>query len=224
MNIVKIISAVSKLSGSKISTTLNKGALEMLAKKYPSKVREMLPDKFLKEPYIDYAVKASKRGYTIGAVRIRDGKEVIASGAVSVSNLGTPKSVIKYRLNFGENGNAIRANAFMDNSRKYKLADAEFNIGRKKGVITVDEKIGKAAGGQVRVDEQAYAQYLDKLSGDGIGSELCKEAKDVVNVFGTDCQNLYKKLLAGQDFSAELGKMKGYYGKLNRFIHWLANR
>ena len=218
MNIVKIISTVSKLSGSKFSTTLNKGALELALSKSASKTQLAEVMNLFKEPYVDYAVKASKRGYTIGAFRLRDGKEVIANCAVSVSNLGTPKSVVKCRYSLGANGNAVRANAFIDNSHKYKLADTEFNIGRKKGVITIDEKIGKAAGGYVRVDEQACAKYLDKISGTDFGSKGYKKAKDVINEYGATVQNFYKKLLAGQDASKEIGKTKEYSKKLTDFL------
>lgn len=210
MNILKVITGVSKLTGSRISTTLNKEALEQVLKQKGVAAKFTEVFRTLKEPYVDVAMKASKNGYTIGAFRLRDGKEVIASGAASVTNLGTPNSVVKMRLNYGENGNAVRAHAFMDNSKKYKLADADIELSRKKGVITFKEQIGKAAGGGLRIDEKAVAQFSDRLTGTTFGTEGYQFIKDSVNKFGADGQKLYKKLLAGQDISKEYKKMQDY--------------
>ena len=138
MNVAKIIAAAAKMTGTKFSATYGKEVMKLaLPKSKAGKLLEEAPLGELKNPFIDVSMKSSKNGYTIGAFRIRDGKEVIANGAASVTGLNTPKSVVKYRFSLGDKGKAARVNAFIDNNHKYNLADLEVSLQRKNGITAL---------------------------------------------------------------------------------------
>jgi len=214
MNVTKIITAVAKMTGSKISATYNKEAIaQALKHSKGAKLLEETPLGELKNPFVDVAMKSSKNGYTIGAFRLRDGNEVIANGAASVTGLGTPKSVVKYRFSLGDKGKAARVSAFVDNNHKYKLADLEVYLARKKGITNLVEKQGKAVRGEITVNEKETANWIDKLLGRESGT-TCEQIRDAVNEYGANGQSIIKKFLNGQMPKKEIDYLQNIAEKL----------
>ena len=96
VSIPKIINAISKLQGSKTKVTLGAKQLKMLAQKEKG-VALVLDNMKLKDPKLDLAYQA-KSNYNVATFRLRDGKESVVNGAVSVQNPGTTESIIKWNL------------------------------------------------------------------------------------------------------------------------------
>ena len=161
LSISKVIGMISKLEGSKGALSLGGKQLNMLAK--DKKMAQVLSR--MTDPQLDVAYKA-KSNYNIAAFRLRDGKEVVANGAVSLQNPGTAESIVKYRLNVGENGNILRTNGFGDFGKQLDVDDVSVAISRKKGVFSTDIRSGKTAGVSAELDEQKAVGFISRYTGE----------------------------------------------------------
>lgn len=161
LSISKVIGMISKLEGSKGALSLGGKQLNMLAK--DKKMAQVLSR--MTDPQLDVAYKA-KSNYNIAAFRLRDGKEVVANGAVSLQNPGTAESIVKYRLNVGENGNILRTNGFGDFGKQLDVDDVSVAISRKKGVFSTDIRSGKTAGVSTELDEQKAVGFISRYTGE----------------------------------------------------------
>ena len=153
-NISKLISTATRLTGSSARVTLGKTQILKAVGKQDTKAGKELAKVFgkMKDPKMDVAYKASERGYTVGAFRFRDGKQILASGAGSVTNLGKEDAVFKMRLNAGKNGDIFSYSAFNDLAHTPRIQDIELTSTLKKGVLETTSKTGKMAGGRMRLD------------------------------------------------------------------------
>lgn len=160
VSIPKIISAISKLEGSKGVLSLSGKQLRMLArdKKIAQVIGRMV------DPQLDVAYKA-KSNYNIAAFRLRDGKEVVANGAVSLQNPGTTESIIKYRLNVGENGKILSTNGFADFGKQLDVNDIEIAAARKNWITSAEVKSGKTYRQAAEVNEDEAIKLLSRYSG-----------------------------------------------------------
>lgn len=161
LSISKVIGMISKLEGSKGALSLGGKQLNMLAK--DKKIAQVIGR--MADPQLDVAYKA-KSNYNIAAFRLRDGKEVVANGAVSLQNPGTTESIIKYRLNVGENGNILRTNGFGDFGKQLDVDDVSVAISRQKGKFSTDIRSGKTAGVSTELDEQKAVGLISRYTGE----------------------------------------------------------
>ena len=160
LSISKVIGMISKLEGSKGALSLGGKQLNMLAK--DKKIAQVLSR--MADPQLDVAYKA-KSNYNIAAFRLRDGKEVVANGAVSLQNPGTTESIIKYRLNVGENGNILRTNGFGDFGKQLDVDDLGAAVSRRKGITSVEADSGKAFRVAAELDEQKAVGLISRYTG-----------------------------------------------------------
>ena len=172
LSISKVIGMISKLEGSK-------GALSLGGKH--KKIAQVIGR--MTDPQLDVAYKA-KSNYNIVAFRLRDGKEVVANGAVSLQNPGTAESIVKYRLNVGENGNILRTNGFGDFGKQLDVDDVSVAISRQKGKFSTDIRSGKTAGVSAELDEQKAVGLISRYTGkseNSVRSGLYSGLADVAN-------------------------------------------
>ena len=161
LSISKVIGMISKLEGSKGALSLGGKQLNMLAK--DKKIAQVLSR--MTDPQLDVAYKA-KSNYNIAAFRLRDGKEVVANGAVSLQNPGTTESIIKYRLNVGENGNILRTNGFGDFGKQLDVDDLGAAVSRRKGITSVEADSGKAFRVAAELNEEEAVGLISRYTGE----------------------------------------------------------
>ena len=156
----KIVSVLPKTEGAKGGFTLSRKQLVELAKR--SGDDKTLKAFLSKKPEIsslDLAYK-SKSNYSIGAFRVMAGKTPYATGAVSVTNPGTTRSVIKARVSVGENGKIGQANGFIDAGKHADVKDAAMSLSYKGGASEVHLSSGKAFAANVKTNEDAVVNEL----------------------------------------------------------------
>ena len=194
VNINSLIKGVSKLTGSSAKMTLGKkqvlGALEANNPQVAEKLGTIFGK--MKDPKFDIAYKASERGYTVGAITIRDGKTVIGNGAASVAGLGTEQAVIKMRMNIGNNGEVLRYSGFNDLAHIPTLQNAEISSSLKNGVLEYASRNGQAAGSYLRFDVPKATEAVGLKEE---GAVLVKKA----NGFVEKMYKPMKDLLAGKE-------------------------
>ena len=157
VNISKIIGTMSKLQGSSARITVSgKQMLQGLekSKKIPTEVSDTLAGIVRKHPKLkaDVAYKVSERDFAVGAITLREGKQVIGRGAASISGLGTEQAVGKMRLDVGQNGEILQCRAFNDYAHTPKIQDLEFTESLKKGVLETKSSWGDYGAGSMRLD------------------------------------------------------------------------
>ena len=176
VSIPKIISAISKLEGSKGVLSLSGKQLRTLAQKDQHLMQVV--DR-MQDPVLDVAYKA-KSNYNVAAFRLRDGKEAVANGAVSLQNTGTAESIIKYRLNVGENGKILSTNGFADFGKQLDVNDIEIAAARKNWITSAEVKSGKTYRQAAEVNEDEAI----KLSAEDFAKENFGKIKqpDIKNI------------------------------------------
>lgn len=157
VNISKIIGTMSKLQGSSARITVSgKQMLQGLEKnkKIPTEVSDTLAGIVRKHPKLkaDVAYKVSERDFAVGAITLREGKQVIGRGAASISGLGTEQAVGKMKLDIGQNGEILQCRAFNDYAHTPKIQDLEFTESLKKGVLETKSSWGDYGAGSMRLD------------------------------------------------------------------------
>ena len=90
---------------------------------------------------------------------------MVANGAVSLQNPGTAESIIKYRLNVGENGNILRTNGFGDFGRQLDVDDLGAAVSRRKGITSVEADSGKAFRVAAELNEEEAVKLASRYSG-----------------------------------------------------------
>lgn len=164
--IAKIIRAIPKLKGSKGALSLGAEQIRLMAKEDKALAKVIGT---LKEPTMDIAYKA-KSNYNVAAFKLRDGKNVVANGALSLQNPATTESILKYRINVGENGRVARVNGFMDAGKKLDFEDIAVAAKSKKGIITAEVESGQALRHAARIDEKAVVELAEQIQpGSGFG-------------------------------------------------------
>lgn len=219
VNIAKILKMAESLKGTKGSFTLGKSALRQVSSK-AGKQGEAIFDfatKGLSKPAVDIAYKSSEKGLTIAKATIKDGNKVIGNGAISVSGLGTEQSVIKYRLNMGENGKVLQQNGWIDNSKNLTLDDIATTLTRKNGITTQTSQIGEATYSRTMFDENEFALVADKMVGMPVASQGLALGKNQVQGIVDKIQQGVRDLLAGKEVPLPkdaLNKIKSTVGNL----------
>ncbi len=158
----KIVKALPKTEGAAGKITLGRTQLEALGNQNQNAkrlVHETLNS--LKNPKLDLAYKAESN-YAIAGLRLRDGKEVVGQGAVSITNPGSSQAVVKYRASI-DGGKTLQANGFIDGGKVADGKDIAAGMSRKGGKVKSDLEIGQATRHHIEFDEQKGVELANQL-------------------------------------------------------------
>ena len=158
----KIVKALPKTEGAAGKITLGRTQLEALGKK-DKKTGELIQKALngLKDPKLDVAYKAESN-YAIAGMRLRDGKQVLNQGAVSITNPGTSQAVVKYHVS-ADGGKTLQANGFIDAGKAVDGKDIAVGMSRKGGKVTADFSTGQATRHHIEFDEQKGVELARQL-------------------------------------------------------------
>ena len=158
----KIVKALPKTEGAAGKITLGRTQLEALGKK-DKKTGELIQKALngLKDPKLDVAYKAESN-YAIAGMRLRDGKQVLNQGAVSITNPGTSQAVVKYHVS-ADGGKTLQANGFIDVGKAVDGKDIAVGMSRKGGKVTADFSTGQATRHHIEFDEQKGVELARQL-------------------------------------------------------------
>ena len=192
MNISRIAAKLSQLEGTSAKIKLGgKQMMELAKKSDEPAVAEALQKALSKYPkaQAEVAYKVSEQGFTVGAVEIKNSKEVIGRGAASVTGFRTETPIAKMRLNIGKNGEVYTGSSYVDLGKTPKIEDLEYALSVKKGVITTEAKAGDFIGGYQRLNapkaaemfglEKVGAEVLDE--GNNVLKEVIKKLRKIVS-------------------------------------------
>ena len=158
----KIVKALPKTEGAAGKITLGRVQLEAIAKKDQEAgkvIKQALNG--LKDPKLDVAYKAESN-YAIAGMRLRDGKQVLNQGAVSITNPGTSQAVVKYHVS-ADGGKTLQANGFIDGGKVADGKDMAASLSRKNGKVKSDLEIGQATRHHIEFDEQKGVELARQL-------------------------------------------------------------
>ena len=192
MNISRIAAKLSQLEGTSAKIKLGgKQMMELAKKSDEPAVAEALQKALSKYPkaQAEVAYKVSEQGFTVGAVEIKNSKEVIGRGAASVTGFGTETPIAKMRLNIGKNGEVYTGSSYVDLGKTPKIEDLEYALSVKKGVITTEAKAGDFIGGYQRLNAPKAAEMfgLEKIgaevldAGNNVLKEVIKKLRKIVS-------------------------------------------
>ena len=100
----------------------------------------------------DIAYKGSEQGFTIAALTLKDGKNIVGNAAVSVTGAGTRQPVVKTRLSLGHNGETMQYRQACDLAHTPKLEDCAATASYKKGIIEGAVDMNKAGNGYMKIN------------------------------------------------------------------------
>ena len=158
----KIVRSLPKTEGATGRITMGRTQLEALGSQNQNAQR-LIHNTLdsLKNPKLDVAYKAESN-YAIAGMRLRDGKKVIGQGAVSITNPGSSKAVVKYRAS-ADGGTTLQANGFIDAGKAADGKDIAIGMSRKGGKVTADTSVGQATRHHIEFDEQNGVEFAKQL-------------------------------------------------------------
>ena len=140
LNVIsKIVRELPNMQGAAGRVTLTAKQLQAYCRN--PKQQELLQTlmKYCKEPTLEVGYKA-KSNYSIAGLRLKDGKNVVGQGAISIANPCTNQAVIKTKMSAGKS----YIDGFIDGGKPEDITDMLFNLQRKDGAINLKARIGKA--------------------------------------------------------------------------------
>ena len=158
----KIVRSLPKTEGAAGRITLGRTQLQALGNQNQNAKRLVHATlNSLKNPKLDLAYKAESN-YAIAGLRLRDGKEVVGQGAVSITNPGSSQAVVKYRASI-DGGKTLQANGFIDGGKVADGKDIAAGMSRKGGKVKSDLEIGQATRHHIEFDEQKGVELANQL-------------------------------------------------------------
>lgn len=207
MNIAsKIVRALPKTEGAAGKITLGRTQLEALGKqdkKAGELIRKAL--KGIEDPKLDVAYKAESN-YAIAGMRLRDGRQVLNQGAVSITNPGTSKAVVKYRAS-ADGGKTLQANGFIDAGKAADGKEIAAGISRKGGKVKGDLEIGQAARHHIEFDEQKGVELARQLDAQNLLIEYSQATNHFQRNLDRAMCDIRQVLRGGADSYAEKAKV-----------------
>ena len=175
--LTKLVSYVPKAEGSQGTIKLAAKQLEQIAEKEPEvgKVIQELT-KGAKNPTLEIGYKAQSN-YSIAGMRLRDGKNTLASGAVSLNRAGTMNPTIKGRINVN-GGETFCANGFIDTRWTANAKDIEASVSRRGGKFKFNTEAGNGLGKNaygIHVsanNEEAVIESLENMGAKHVAREV----------------------------------------------------
>ena len=179
MNISRIAAKLAQLEGTSAKIKLGEKQIKKLAENSKPGITEALQKALNKYPnaQAEVAYKVSQQGFAVGAVEIKNGKEVLGRGAASITGFGTETPIAKMRVNLGKNGDVYSQCGYFDLSKTPKLEDIESALSMKKGIITAESKLGDFASGYQRLDAKKLLEFFGV---EKAGSEIIEEGNNYI--------------------------------------------
>lgn len=150
----KLMSTLPKMEGASGSVHLSKTQLEIIGESNGKGTKEIISQILsgTKNPSVDIAYK-SKSNYSIAGLRIKDGRKVVGSGAISIVNPNSENAVVKYRASFGKKSKLASVNGFLDAGVPADSRDFSMGFVRRNGKITSHAAIGESTEHHLKLDE-----------------------------------------------------------------------
>lgn len=192
----KIVKALPKTEGTAGRITLGRTQLAELGKQDNEAgklIQKVLKD--VKDPKLDVAYKAESN-YAIAGMRLRDGKQVLNQGALSITNPGSSQAVVKYRVS-ADGGKTLQANGFIDGGKVANGKDIAAGMSRKGGKVTTDVSVGQATRHHIEFDEQKGVELARQLD----AQQLLKEYTEATNKLQRNLDRMMvdtRKVLRGE--------------------------
>ena len=143
----------------KLETVAKRSTLSVKSGEQTSKLLQNLLGNS-KNPLLDIAYN-SRPNYSIVGLRLRDGKNVIEQGVLSIAEGG---NVIKYRASVGQDGGKFLTKGFIDKRHSIDKKDFAVGIARQKGKVKVDLQTGKFLANHTVADEQSVVNLSRTLA------------------------------------------------------------
>ena len=208
MKIQSIMSMLKRMEGTTARVTLSNKQVEEIAEKIGHKrLSEVISGMAQRHPNlkIDVAAKSSQQGFTIGAVKFREGKQVLGTGALSVTGLGTEQAVVKSRMNAGS---VFYSNCYMDFAYNPKLQDLEVTTSVKNGTLYCKSRNGNFFGGHVKLDLQKLPDTKKTQVFEWANTCFANGAQTIRDFLAGKFPKLEKIAIAKKPTNIELGNFK----------------
>jgi hypothetical protein len=155
LNVLEIIKSLPKFKGTRASFTLGAEQIGLIAKQDYTKAGNIAKQllKVTKEPTLEVAYKA-KSNYAIAGLKLKDGENLVGTGAVSITNPASNQAVVKYRVNTAKSS----ASGFVDGGKVADTKNMEVGIARKGGNVKADVKVGDATAHHLDINEEEVLQ------------------------------------------------------------------
>lgn len=162
-SVQQIIGFLNAAKGSTMSFSLSPNTLRHLVSNADNEVARVLQEALskAKNPTVEVAGKASKRGYTIAGLIVKDGERQLGRGAVSVTGFGQPDAVWKTKFSLLD-GN-VQASGSQYLGRSGDIDNIAYNIAQRNGVFTM-HGIGNGSKAHIRANTK---EIVDSFGGAG---------------------------------------------------------
>ena len=128
-----------------------------------------------KKPSVTIGAKASKQGFNVAGISLRDGEKLVASGAASVTTKATKAGVKPqvYKMRLNTTDGMVNARSHLDITQTPKITDhVRLNLGSENLVATADYRYGDVAAAQAKLDLNKLAGYFPTKEINTIKREL----------------------------------------------------
>lgn len=120
-----------------------------------------------KNPSVTIGAKASKQGFNVAGISLRDGEKLVASGAVSITTkatkAGVQPQIVKSRFNTADG--MINARSFVDTTKAPRMTDKiALNLNADDLVANAYARAGDTYGAQAHLDVNKLLPYFASKS------------------------------------------------------------
>lgn len=120
-----------------------------------------------KNPSVTIGAKASKQGFNVAGISLRDGEKLVASGAASITTkatkAGVQPQIVKSRFNTADG--MINARSFFDTTKAPRVTDKiALNLSVDDLVANAYARVGDACGAQAHLDVNKLLPYFASKS------------------------------------------------------------
>ena len=207
INAERAINALNSMQGMKGSLRLQGESLQKMISKLGDNGKKILDilSKNLKKPVIDISYKSSENGFVIGNVVIKDNNKQVGNCTISVTDLGTPQSILKYRLKLGDNGEIASSNGYLNNADSLSYDNYFSSLAKRNDVYESKLTIDNVLLDYTKINKKDFFGMLYKFFGIKIMNPLEECIFNIMkNV--SDIQSFCRDLLSGK--SVNLSQLK----------------
>ncbi len=175
----KFLEMLQKMKGTKGQITLTKEQIRYLPKDVQEAIKPLL--KGTKNPTAEIAYKA-KANYNIAAIRVKDGENLVGTGAISLTKPGNPNGVVKARLNVKDK---LCANGYVDGATPLKADDVAVAVTRRGGRVKGDYEISQGAGLHFDANEKEVRNLVagyNKSAGNKMFDSWLQKIQENLNI------------------------------------------
>ena len=191
MNVAgKLMRMLPQMEGAASRITLSSKQLQSLTKT-DSEIAHVLKKAIqgVENPTLEIAAKA-KSNYTIAGLRLKDGKNVVTQGALSITNPGTNQAVLKYKAS--DAATNLKANGFIDAGKVANGEDIAMSVARRKGAVKYDVEIGDATAHHLSANEQGIIDKAKLFNLEGFLKDYTSSARQLQKTLDLGMLNIRK--------------------------------